>query len=106
VRRTGSEDQVVVAELLAVLELHDAPRRVDRAHFAVENGGVPLLREDVPDCARNRWRRESGGRDLVQERREQVVIRAIDHSQLRFSLRERLRSPEAAEAAADDDDAW
>src|SRR2546422_9105948 len=46
-----------------------------------------------------------GGRDLVEQRGEQVMIGAIDHRQLERRLAQGLGSPQTAETAAQDDHA-
>jgi hypothetical protein len=51
------------------------------------------------DCGR----RKAGGRYLVEQRREEMVVGAVDDGQLDRRLAQALRSPQAAEAATEDD---
>ena len=48
---------------------------------------------------------EDAGRDLVEQRLEQVVVGAVDEGDLDRRASERLRRVEAAEASTDDEDA-
>jgi len=58
----------------------------------------------VPDGSRDRRGRKAGGGDLVEQRREQVVIGAVENGELDRRLAQRLRCPQAGEAAAEDQD--
>ncbi len=49
-------------------------------------------------------RRESSGRDLVEERLKKVIIGAVDHGHADRFVAEMLGRLETAEAGADDDD--
>ena len=61
-------------------------RDVDALRFAEKHGGIALLREDVPDRRGDRRSRETGGRHLVEERTEEMVIGAVDERDLHASL--------------------
>ena len=74
VRGAGRHDQIVVAELVAVLEPHEAFGEIDAAHLAEQHRGVRLIGEDVADGPRDRGCRESCCRDLVKERREKITV--------------------------------
>ena len=105
VDRAGGDDQLVVGKLAAVLQGHRAPRRVHASRLAHQDGDVALPGEDVPDGPRDLGGGKPGGRDLVEQRGEQVMIGAIDHRQLERRLAQGLGSPQAAETAAQDDHA-
>src|SRR5207253_1804893 len=66
---------------------------------------VALLGEDVADGRGDGRGRQAGGRDLIEQRREKMVVGAVDHGDLRGRLAQRLRGPEARESATEDDDA-
>jgi hypothetical protein len=46
------------------------------------SGGVLLMPQDDPDRLGDIGRRQYGGRDLIQERLEQVIIVAVDHGDI------------------------
>ena len=104
VGRAGGDDQVVVADL--AVGQHDAPgRRIDRDGLAQDDLHVLLVPEDPADRRRDVARVERGGRDLVEQRLEQVMVAAVDQGDIH---RRPAKSPgrlEAREAAAEDHDA-
>ena len=56
--------------------------RRDTDHLVEEHCGVLLMPQDDPDRLGDIGRRQYGGRDLVQERLEQVIIVAVDHGDI------------------------
>jgi hypothetical protein len=62
--------------------------RRDTDHLDEEYCGVLLMLRDDPDRLGDIGRRQYGGRDLVQERLEQVIIVAVDHGDIDGSPRE------------------
>ena len=75
--------------------------------LAQEDRGVGVPAEDAPQRLRDLARREGAGRDLVEQRLEQVVVAPVDQRQvdLGVALRSSPCGVQAAEPAADDDDA-
>ena len=102
VRRTARDDQEVVLDA-AGRRLDRVRRRVERAHLVPEHGDVLLRPQDLPQRRRDVGRGECGGRDLVEERLEQVMVAAVDQDHVDVSPREGAHRPQPAEAAADDD---
>src|SRR6185437_13280479 len=79
---------------------------IDRRDFAEQYVGVFLAAKEPADRRGDVGRREHRRRDLVEQRLEDVMIRAVDDGDIDGRVLERARGVEAAEAAADDDDAW
>ena len=99
------DDQAVVRDVAAVAERLDgeaAGVEVDAHHLAEHDLGVLLPAQDVAKRRRDGAFREDPGRHLVQQRLEQMVVRAIDQRHLDVLTAERLCGEEPAEAAADD----
>jgi hypothetical protein len=105
VDRACGEHQVVVGKLGAILEAQAAARGVDGLHLAEQHRGVRLPREDVADRPGDGGRRQARGGDLVEERREQVVVGAVYDRELDRRAAQRPRRPQPAEAASYDHDA-
>jgi hypothetical protein len=74
--------------------------------FAEQHGGILLPREDVADRRRDRRRGKARGGDLIEQRREQVMVGAVDYRHFDRRLAQALRGPQAAEAATEDQDAF
>ena len=77
VLRAGREDQVVVGNAAALGD-HLAPRRVDARHLAEHDIDVPRARQDAADRRGDVGRREPGGRHLIEQRLEQVIVVLVD----------------------------
>ncbi len=108
VRRARSEDQVVVADALAIVQGHAARGAVESDDFGLQNDEVAALHlapQDVADRRRDRGRRQAGRSDLVQQRLEQMVVGAVDERDIDLGAREAAYRLQPAEAAADDQDA-
>ena len=106
--RARREDQAVVAELAALPEGgHAEPARteIDAVDLAEENGGVALAAQDVADRRRDVPLGKQPGRRLVEQRREQVVVGAVDDGDVDVRVAQTLRRGESAVARADDYDA-
>ena len=104
VRRAGCDDQVVVGERLVSVERHLMRCCVDRRHFGLQDRQVTALHLAPQRVANRRadgGRTQARGRDLVQQRLEQVVVGAVDKRDLDVGLRQRAHRFEPAEAAAD-----
>jgi hypothetical protein len=102
--RADGEDQPVVGERLLriVVDVDLARFEVDVAHVTEHDPHVGLAGEDGADRGCDLGGREARHRHLVEERLEEVIVRAVDQRDLDVSARERLRRFEPAEAASDD----
>src|SRR6266566_8536087 len=100
----GRDDEMVVRDAAAFREQFSA-RRVDARNFRQNDLGIALPMEDAADRRCDISRRQTRGRDLVEQRLEQVVIVAIDDGDIKRRLRELLGRRKAAESRSDDDDA-
>ena len=106
VRRAGGHDEVVVGDRLSVVERHAARRGVDVGDFGLQHrqpAGADLIAQHVADRAGHRRRGEPRGRDLVQQRLEQVVVGAIEQRDVDVVLGQCAHRLQPAEAAADDE---
>jgi hypothetical protein len=98
--RTTRHDKIVVP---------DGPRggiestlgKVDAFHLREAELEVPLCAEDGPDGIGDLARGQSSGRDLVQERLEEVIVAAIDQHDVDGRATKGHGNPEAAKAGAD-----
>jgi hypothetical protein len=103
VRGTGRDDEVVVRDL-ALVEHHGATRDVDVLHVRHPHLDVPLIAEHVPDRRRDVGGRERRGRDLVEQRLEQVMIATVDQRDANRRTPQCAGAAQPGEAAAQNDD--
>ena len=105
----GGDDQAVVRDLEVVTgerrRVHDPAIQVEAGHLGELDAHVLRPAQDVPQRRRDLTGREDAGRDLVQQRLEQVVVAAVDQRDVDRQLSEEAARRQPAEAAADDDDA-
>jgi hypothetical protein len=101
----GRDDQGVVPDRAAIRERDLALLGIDADGFAEDHGRVAVLAEDRSQRLGNIARRQCSGRDLVQERLEEVEVASIDEgdADLRIDA-EVARRVEAREPASDDHD--
>src|SRR5919206_568525 len=84
---------------------HDlAPRLVDAGDAAELDARVRLSGQDGADRPGDVGRREGGGRYLVEQGLEQVVVAPVDQDDVDRGAGERPGAGEAAEASPEDDD--
>ena len=105
VRGTGGDDEMVVGQRLVFVEQHAARGHVEADDFGLQDRQVAaphLAAQRVADRCAHRRRAHAGGRDLVQQRLEQVVVGAVHERDFDIGLRQRAHRFEAAEAGADD----
>ena len=105
VLRPGRQHQVIVALGCPKPGLDPACRGIDAGHLVEQYRGVPLMAQHGPDRLGDIGRRQRRGRDLVQQRLEQVVVVAVDHRHVDGRPRQPASGFEPAEAGADNDDA-
>ena len=83
---------------------HLAPRRVDAGHLAEHHIDVLRARQNAADRRGDIGRRKAGGRHLVEQRLEQVIIVPVDHRDVEGAAGERFRGGQPAKPGTDDDD--
>ncbi len=86
-------------------EHDDLARAIDGRDLAHHHARIALAPEQVAYRPGDVGGRETGGRDLVEQRLEQVVILAIDERDVGVEAAKTLGDGEAAESGPDDDDA-
>ena len=106
--RADGEDQPVVRERLLrlVVDVDHTCFEVDVRDVSEHDTHVAVAGEDGADRGSDLSGRETGHRHLVEERLEEVIVRAVDQRDVDVGPRERLGGFEPAEAASDDDDAF
>src|SRR5262249_6611319 len=77
---------------------------VDINHVAELHLRVRMFPQHFPRRRRDRTGWEDAGRDLVEQRLEEVVVRAVDECDLDRGALEDLRCDQAAEPCTDDHD--
>jgi hypothetical protein len=76
---------------------------VDPGHLGEQHLDRRPPAKEAPQRGRNLAGREDTGRDLVEERLEEMVVRAVDEGDVDRLPTERPRRSQPTEAAADDD---
>ncbi len=104
VGRAGRQDQVVVVDRARVAHADLPLDLVDALDVAEHHRDVLVRAEQRADRRGDVRGRQRRGRDLVEQRLEQVVVGAVDQHQLDVELGDVHRRLQAAEAAADDGD--
>ncbi len=110
VGRAAGDDEVVVIEqhvLFAVrhpAEPHAPLRDVELRRLGEQDARVLLAVQDPSQRRGDLGSREPAGRDLVDERLEQVVVLAIDEGDVDIGAPQALDDEQPAEAAADHHD--
>src|SRR5713101_788776 len=91
----GRQHQVVVRQVAAI-GLQDPVIQVDAGHLCLPEPNVAERPYQLPDRTRDLARIEECRSHLVEQRREQVVVVAVDQQHVHWCL---LQSPGAGEAA-------
>ena len=106
-RCPGGDDQAVVlvgADRAVGSVCGDGPggqvEALDRGHL---DGDVRVPPQDVPQRWRDLALGQDSGRQLVEQRLEEVVVPGVDERHLHGRPAQELRSEQPAEAASDDD---
>jgi hypothetical protein len=81
-------------------------REVDVLDGRQHDAQSVLSPQDPANGRRNVPRRQAGGGDLIQQRREDVMVVAIDQRHVTLDSGERAGGIETREPAADDHDLW
>ena len=103
VPRAGREHQRVVGQG-AIVERDRAALLVDAVHLAQQHVHVGRAAQDGADRRRDLGRRQAGGRDLVEQRLEQMVVAPVDDGDVGIGTGQRAGGAQPAEARADNDD--
>jgi hypothetical protein len=106
VARAGGDDEVVVVEHVAVGQPDGAMSGVDGLRFSKEHAHVGRVPEDPAERRGDITRRQRSGRDLVEERLEQVVVVAIEQRDAHRVTAEHLGGHQASEATAENHHMW
>ncbi len=100
--RAHRDHQRVVGQRSAVSEQETSPIQVDPLRLGEDDAGVLLFGEHRANGRRDRARRETGGRHLIEQRLEEVMILPIDHREFDVGPRELPRRLQTAETTPDD----
>lgn len=102
VRRTGGDNEVVVADVRTVLQENCAALHVDPRGLGHHHGEVVLAAQDMTYRCSDRRRGQPRGSDLIEQGLKQVVVAAVQQrdAYLRTGKPPGRRQP--AEAAAED----
>ena len=101
----GGENEEVVLEQRAGLELYAPPVEIEADGLIHEDFDVLIFADDGADGLRDLGRREHGEGDLIEKRLEGVMILAIDEGNVDGKLCETHRGVDSGEASSDDHDA-
>jgi hypothetical protein len=102
-RRTGRDDQVVVAKF-AVRELYDFFLRIDRKSIAKNHAGIALTAQNPPNRRRDIARIKRRGRNLIEQWLEHVMIPPVDQCDPHRRFPEPSRGLDSSKSAADNYD--
>ena len=103
--RTERRHEVVVGERCHLGELHLALVQVDRRDSRLVNSDVRLLLKEVAQGMSDRCGFEQGGRDLVEERLEGVVVVLVDEHDVDVGVLQLPCGAESRKASPEDQDA-
>jgi hypothetical protein len=99
-------DQVVVGHRRQPLEGGLALLEIDAGHRRLVDAGVALALDEVAQGVPDGGGLDQPGGELVEHRLEGVVVVPVDQHDVGVGVLQRLRGTDAAEAAAEDQDAW
>ena len=91
VTRAGGENQRVVGHGVAVIEQHALGRGVDAADGGKQRRHLRAVAQEIADRPGDLGGRQRGGRDLVEQRLEQMMVAAVDQRDLRPARRQGRR---------------
>ena len=86
-------------------DAHLSLLQVDARDLSQQHLRIFLPAQNAAHRSGNFCRRQSCGRDLIQQRLEQVMIAAIDHRHLHSSGAQGMRGIQSTETGPDNDDA-
>src|SRR6266511_1697068 len=100
-----SRDDEIVERNAAPFRDHFFARSIDSRDLRQDHIRVVLPTENAANRRRDISGRQGGGRDLIEQRLEQMVIVAIDDGDVEGPLRQLLGSRQTAEPCSDDHNA-
>ena len=83
VPRAGGEHQRVVGHGVAVIEQHALAAGVDAGHVGEQGRDLRPVAQEIADRPGDLRGRQRGGRDLIEQRLEQMVVAAVDQGDAR-----------------------
>ena len=101
--RAGRDDEIVVARC-AVCGAHLLRVGIDTLDVLHQHRGVLLAGQDAADRHGDLRRRKAGGRHLVEQRLEQMVVAPVDDGDVDRRIAKPDRGVEASEPGAQNDD--
>ena len=102
-RDAGREHQIIVRQRKRA-GLHDIRGGVDRGHLRHQHAHIVLPAQDRTDRPGDIRGRQGGGRDLIEQRLETMMILPVDQDDIHRRAAQRLRGFKAGKAAANDHD--
>src|SRR5215211_7868743 len=99
---SGRDDEIVVRNASSVCD-NLVPRSIDARDLRQDDLRVFLPTEYAANRRGDIRGRQAGGRNLIEQRLEQMIIVAVDDGDVERRLRQSLGGRKATEARADDD---
>ena len=100
----GRDDEIVVRQVRAVGECDVLLGEVEAGDLALAIAHVRHTTEHLPQRRRDLRRVQQAARDLVEQRREQVVVAGVDEQDVDGLVPQGFRALQSTEATTDDDD--
>ena len=100
----GGEHQRVIGQRIAVIEQHALSCRIDAADICEQRRHLLASAQQVADRPGDFRRRQRSGRDLVEQRLEQMMVAAVDQRDPDRRSGEAKGGLQPAETGADDHD--
>ena len=104
VARAGADDEIVVLVLAALARGHLPSLDVDVRDFFHEHRRALMVAQQPANGRRDVGGRERRRRHLIEQRLEEMMVRAIEHEHVHVVAPERARCIQPTEPATDDDD--
>jgi hypothetical protein len=102
VARAGGEHQRVVGQPIAVIEQHVAATGIDADNGRKQRRHLRPPAHEMTDRPGDLGRGERGGRDLIQQRLEQMMVAAVDQRDFHRRPGQPEGGLQSAETGADD----
>ena len=104
--RAGRQHEVVVGQLFAVGGAQHAAREVTADDLRPDEPHRRVAARDAAHRVGDVGRLQAGGRDLVEQRLEEVVVAAVDDLDGEVPVAQAVCQRQPPEAGPDDDEAW
>ena len=102
--RAGGENQRVIGDSVAILEQHALFVCVDAVHTGEQRRDLLAVAQEMADRPGDFGGGERGGRDLIQQRLEQMMVAAVDQRDPHRRAGKAEGGLQPAETGADDHD--